>query len=109
MAFEESSGRKKGRKSKDFSKTVRLPELTHATKMCQISAGKTNAAKHFSEALETAPKGVLRIRKVWVAHNKNIFLPYASEEALSLFTEAHLTKCQYINIRIQAKMKNCNT
>jgi hypothetical protein len=73
-----------------------------------LSAGKTDAAKPYNGALETAPRGALRIRKVWVVHTKNIFIPYASEEALSLFTEDHLTKSQYINIRSQAKIKTCN-
>jgi len=108
LTFEESSGRNKHRKSKDLRKTVGLPELTHTTKMCLISAGKTDAAKLFSEALEIAPMRTLRNRKAGAAHTKNIFVPYASEEAFSLFTEAHLTKSQYINIRSKAKMQNCN-
>jgi len=66
--------------------------------MSFLSVGKTDAAKLYNGTIETAPKGSLRIRKVWVVHTKNIFIPYASEEALSLFTEAHLTKSQYINI-----------
>jgi hypothetical protein len=72
------------------------------------SASKSDAAKLCSGALETVPTRALRIRKVLAAHTKNNFVPYASEEALSLFTEAHLTKSQYINIRSQAKMKKCN-
>jgi hypothetical protein len=35
-------------------------------------------------------------------------VPYTAEEAISLFTEAHLTESQYTRIRIQAKMKHCN-
>jgi hypothetical protein len=44
-----------------------------------LSADKTDAAKLYNGALGTAPKGALRIRKVSVVHNKNIFIPYASE------------------------------
>jgi hypothetical protein len=108
LAFEDSSEKSKRRKSKELRQTVGFPELTHATKMCLRSAGKTDAAKLFSELLETTPKRTLRIRKAWAAHAKNIVVPYTSEEALSLFIEAHLTKSQYTKIQSQAKMKNCN-
>jgi hypothetical protein len=108
LAFEESSERNKRRKSKDHRETVGFPELTHAIKMILISACKTDAAKRSSGALETDPKSALRIRKTWAAHTKNIFVPCTTEEALSLFTEAHRTKRQYINIRNQANIKKCN-
>jgi len=63
LAFEDSSERSKARNSKELRKTVGFPELTHATKMSLRYAGKTDAAKLFSEALETSPTGGLRIRK----------------------------------------------
>ena len=85
-----------------------FPELTHTTKMSLRSAGKRDAAKIFSEALETAPTRDLNIRKAWAAHVKNVLVPYTPEEALSLSIETHLTKNQYIKFRIQAQMKNCN-
>jgi hypothetical protein len=107
LTFEKSSGKNKRRKSKDLRKSIGLPELAHATNMNLLSVGKTDAAKLRSGALETAPMKALRIRKVWAAHTKNIFITYTSEEALSLFTEAQLTKSQYINILSQAKIKNC--
>jgi len=47
MAFEESSERRKRRKSKELRKTVGLPELTQATKMSLRYAGKPDAAKFF--------------------------------------------------------------
>jgi hypothetical protein len=72
------------------------------------SAGKTDAAKRSNEALKTNPTRALRIIKVWAAHAKNVLVPYTPEEALSLFTEVHLTKCQYIKIRSKAKMQNSN-
>jgi hypothetical protein len=96
------------KKSKELRKTVGFPELAHAIKMSLRSAGKTDAAKLFCEALETTPTRALRIRKAWDAHAKNIEVPYTPEEAISLFTEARLTKSQYTKIRSQAKMKNCN-
>jgi hypothetical protein len=63
LAFEGSSERSKDIKSKELRKNVGFPELTHATKMSLRSAGKTDAAKLFSEALETTPTRGLRIRK----------------------------------------------
>ena len=45
----------KRRKSKDLRKTVGFPELTHSAKISLISAGETDAAKLFSEALEANP------------------------------------------------------
>jgi hypothetical protein len=92
LAFEESSERSKRRKPKELRQTAGFPELTHATKMRLRSAGKTDVAKLFSEALETTPTRALRIRKAWTAHAKNIVVPYTPEEALSLFIEAYLTK-----------------
>jgi hypothetical protein len=44
-----------------------------------MSAGKTDSARLFSEALETNPARALRIRKAWAAYNKNIFVPYVSK------------------------------
>jgi hypothetical protein len=72
------------------------------------SAGKTDGAKRCNKALKTNPTRALRIRKAWVAHAKNVLVPYTPEEALSLFTEAHLTKSQYKKFRSKAKMQNCN-
>jgi hypothetical protein len=63
LVFEDSSERSKHRISKELLKTVGFPELTHATKMSLQSAGKTDAAKLFSEAIETTPSRGLRIRK----------------------------------------------
>ena len=103
LAFEDRSEKSKRRKSKDLRKTVRFPELTHATKMSLISAGKTDAAALVSEAVEATPTREIRIRKAWVTHTKNVWVLFTPEEALSLFIEAHLTKSQYIKIRIQAK------
>jgi len=106
LAFEDGSERNKRRKSKDLRKTVGFPEITHATKMSLISAGEMDAAKLFSEALEATPTREIRIRKAWGAHTKNVLVLFTPEEALSLFIEANLTKCQYIKIRSQAKIKN---
>ena len=92
MVFEKSSEKNKRRKSEHLRKTVGLPKLAHATNMNLLSAGKTDSAKFCSGALETAPTGALRIRKAWAVRTKNIFVTYTSEEALSLFTEAHLKK-----------------
>jgi hypothetical protein len=72
------------------------------------SAGKTDAAKLFGEALETTPKKALRIRKAWDAHAKNVVVPYTPEEALYFFTEANFTKSKYTKLRSQAKMKKCS-
>jgi len=44
-----------------------------------MSAGKTDSAKLFSEALETNPTRALRIRKASASHNKKIFVTYISE------------------------------
>jgi hypothetical protein len=63
LAFEDSSEWSKGRKSKELRKTVGFSELIHATKMSLRSAGKTDAAKLFSEVLGATPTRVLRIRK----------------------------------------------
>ena len=85
-----------------------FPELINATTMSLQSAGKTYAAKRFSEALETTPTGALRIRKAWGAHVKNVSVPYTAEEELSLFINANLAKSQYTKIRSRVKMQNCN-
>jgi hypothetical protein len=71
------------------------------------SSGKTDAAKLFSEALQTTPARGLRIRKAWGSHAKNILVPF-TPEALSLFTEAHLTNSLNTTIRSQTKLKNCS-
>lgn len=72
------------------------------------SAGKRDAAKRFTEALETASVRELSVRKVCAARAKNSVVSYTPEEASSLSIEAHLTKNQYIIFRSQAQMKNCN-
>jgi len=71
------------------------------------SSEKTDAAKHFSEALETTPVGGLRITIAWDAHAKNVLAPFTTE-VLSLFIEAHLTKSLNTKIRSQTKIKNCS-
>jgi hypothetical protein len=38
----------------------------------------------------------------------NVLVTYTPKEALSVYTEAHKTKSQYIKIQSHAKMKNCN-
>jgi hypothetical protein len=108
LAFEESSERSKRNNSKELRKIVGFPELTNATTMSLQSAGKTYAAKLFSEALETTPTGALKIREVWGAHAKNVSVPYTVEDELSLLIKAHLAKSEYTKIRSQAKMQNCN-
>jgi len=80
-----------------------FPELTHATKVSLQSAGKIDATKLFSETLETTPTRALKIRKAWAAHAENVLVPYASEEALSLFIEDHLTKSQHKKYDVQQK------
>jgi hypothetical protein len=97
----------KRRKSEKLRKTVGFPELTHSTKRNLRSSGKTDAAKIFSEALETTPARRLRIRKAWGAHAKNVLAPF-TPEALSLFIEAHLTKSLNTKIQSQTKIKNCS-
>jgi hypothetical protein len=76
------------------------------------SAGKTYAAKRFSEALETTPTGALRIRKAWGAHAKNVSVPYTVEEELSSFIKAHLAKKSVHknskSSKNAAKIQNCN-
>jgi hypothetical protein len=70
------------------------------------SAGTTDAATLFSEALENTPTRAFKIRKAWAARAKNISVPYMLKEALPLFTEAHLTKSQYKNFEVK---QNCRT
>jgi len=95
VACEDRSERSERRKSiKDLRKAVGFPELTHATKMSLISAGKTDAAKIFSEALEATSTREIRIRKAWGVHTKSVLVLFTPEEALSLFIEAHLTESQ---------------
>jgi len=108
LAFEESSERTERRNSNELRKIVGFPELNHATTISLRSAGKTDAAKLFSEALETTPTRALRIRKAFGAHVKNFSEPYTAEEELSLFIKAHLAKNQYTKIRSQEKMQNCD-
>jgi len=78
LAFEESSERSKRRNSKELRK-IGFPELIHATTVSLRSAGKTDVAKRFSEALETTPTGALRIRKAYSALVKNVSVPYTAE------------------------------
>jgi len=107
LAFEESSEKSKRRKSEELRKTVGFPEPTQATKMNLRSSGKTDAAKLFSEALETTPARGLRIRIAWGALATNVSAPF-TPEALSLFIEAHLTKSLNTKTRSQTKIKNCS-
>jgi len=106
LVFEGSSERRNRSKSKELRNTVCFPELTQATTMNLRSSGRTDAAKLHSDTLETTLTRALRIRKVEAAHAKNVLVLYTSEEALSLFSEAHLSKSQYTKFRSQAKMKN---
>jgi hypothetical protein len=108
LAFEEISGRSKRRKSKELRKTVGFPELAHANEMSVRSDCKMDAAKLFSEGLETTSKRALRIRKAGDAHAKNVVVPYTPKETFSLFTKAHWKESKHTKIRSQAKMKNCN-
>jgi len=64
LAFEKSSERSKRRNSKELRKIDVSPELTHAAPMSLGPAGKTDAAKIFSKALETTPKGALTLRRL---------------------------------------------
>jgi len=57
-----------------IQRAVGFPELTHATKMSFQSAGKIDAAKLFSETLETTPMRALKIRKAWTAHVENVLV-----------------------------------
>lgn len=63
LAFEDSSEKGKGRKSKELRKTVGIPDLTRVTKMSLRTAGKTDAVELFDESLETTPTRGSRIRK----------------------------------------------
>lgn len=103
LAFEESSERRKRRNSRELRKIVGFLGLTHATTMSPRPAGKTDAAKTFSEALETTTTGASRIREVWGAYAKNVSVPYTAEEELSLFIKTHLAKSRYTKIRSQPK------
>jgi hypothetical protein len=49
LVSEDSSERRKRRKSKGLRKTVGFPEQTHTTKMRLRFAGKSDAARNFSE------------------------------------------------------------
>jgi hypothetical protein len=84
LAFEESNEKSKRRKSEVFRKTVGIPEPIHATKTNLRASGKTDAAKPFSEALETTPARGLRIRIAWGAHATNVSAPL-TPEALSVY------------------------
>jgi hypothetical protein len=86
-----------------IQRAVGFPELTHATKMSLRSAGKTDAAKLFNEALEATPVRALSIRKAWAAHAENVLVLYAPKEALSLFIEDHLTKSRHKKYEVQQK------
>jgi hypothetical protein len=103
LSFENRNERNKRRKSKDLRKTVSFPELTHAAKMSLTSAGKMDAAKLFSEALEATPTRKIRIRKVRGAHTKNVLVLSISEEALSFFIEAYLTESKCLNFEVKQK------
>jgi hypothetical protein len=91
LASEKSSEKRKRRYSKELRKIDVFLELTHAAPVSLGYAGKTDADKHVSEALERTPKGALRIRNAWGAHAKDVSVPYTAEE-LFLFTKAHLAK-----------------
>jgi hypothetical protein len=68
------------------------------------SSGRTDVTKLRSDTSETTPTRALRIRKVGAA--KIVLVLYTAKEALSLFFETHLTKCQYTKFQSQGKMKN---
>jgi hypothetical protein len=92
-----------------IQRAVGFPELTHATKMSLQSAGKTDVAKLFSEALETTATRALSIRKAWATHAENVLVLHAPEEALSLFIEDHLTKSQHKKYEVQQKYRNATS
>lgn len=106
MEFSNLSSSGKRKRTLQMRKDRSSDEITHAAKMCLKSDGNLEASRLVDEALRT-PTVVSEMRNV-LAQNKNSCIMLSEDEALSLYTEAKLTKAQYQYIRNTFLSKNIN-
>ena len=106
--FQSSSDRSKRRKTVKRRAMFSAPELSYAAQMSLRSAGEQDAAHVFKEAMAT-PIRASKMRHAWkVKQEKMGITSFTSDEALSLFVNAKLSKHQYQLLRSSAKQKNAD-
>ncbi|CAG9782313.1 unnamed protein product [Diatraea saccharalis] len=100
--FEECSERSKRRKTQDLRSSTGTLELTYAAEMKLRSEGNIQAAKVLAEIVKSPDSAKNYIKKDDVKITK-----LTEDKALSLITNAKLTKYQYNIIRSNALEENC--
>lgn len=79
-------------------------ELTYAAQMKLRSEGSVQAAKVLSEIVKSGPESI----KNYVRRDEHKVARLTEDKALSLITDARLTKSQYNIIRSNALEENCS-
>lgn len=103
VEFQESSERTKRRKTASLRSDVPVNELVYATQMSLRSAGQPAAATVLKDITTTSPKRAVRYRRAFESAEERKNGKLTSEQALSIFVEAKLTRRQYNLIREPVK------
>lgn len=101
--FLSSSERTKRRKTEQVRSSLTSEELVYAAQMQLRADGKLDAAEILKDVAFTTPT---RAKKYKKAFQKDCEVPFSTDEALSFFVEAKLTKFQYNLMRTSAKSHN---
>jgi hypothetical protein len=92
--FQSSSDRSKQGKTVTLRGIFSAPELSYAAQMSLRSAGEQDAAYLFEEAMAT-PTTASKMRHAWKVKQENMGITsFTSDEALSFFVNAKLSKHQ---------------
>ena len=90
--FQSSSDRNKRRKTVKLRGMFSAPELSSAAQMSSRSAGEQDAAHLFKEAMATPTRALKTRHARKVKQEKMGITSFTSDEALSLFVNAKLSK-----------------
>ncbi|CAH0546704.1 unnamed protein product [Brassicogethes aeneus] len=104
--FLDSSERVKRRKTEELRTQYSSSELGFAAQMQLRAEGKLDAANIVKDAIFLDPSCASRYRNAY-SQSLNSVIPYSTDQALSLFVEAKLTKYQYNLLRNSSKENNC--
>lgn len=109
LSFSEIGDRAKRKRVAHLTETYEAKELTFAAKKGLKEEGQQSASKLLSEAVFTTPTRADKIRTSWLKSNQHQnVMPFSEDEAVSLIVEAKLSKHQYLLIRREAKIRNCD-
>lgn len=99
------SERSKRRKTEEIRSSFSPEELCYAAQMQFRAAGKLDTALVMKDVTLSTPTRASKYKKAYTKVNA---IQFSSDEALSVFIEAKLTKFQYNIIRDAAKQHNSN-